>query len=215
VVGADGTFATTGLQWEGFTRIAWRALCAVGYTTPLFYEGVEYEELGVPSCRVRVTVLPHPGHPEWADLSMELLCFHVAEVVESAALMVLHTLSTHRPQKMLQTPLGLVRALDPNDPLWLGRMANMATLIETVPPYDTVQILGTCLRALYALQDLRRVIADDLAGRLVGATWYIYWVIGLFTEQYVKYTQAVQTIADLQDQIQQLQGQAHQFLVAR
>jgi hypothetical protein len=49
VVGADGTFATTVLQREGFTRIAWRALCAVGYTTPPFYEGVEYEELGVPS----------------------------------------------------------------------------------------------------------------------------------------------------------------------
>jgi hypothetical protein len=92
-VSADGTFATTGLQWEGFIRIAWRALCAVGYVTPPFYEGVEYEELGVPSCRVRVTVLAHPGHPEWADLSMELLCFRAAEAVESAALMVLHTLS--------------------------------------------------------------------------------------------------------------------------
>jgi hypothetical protein len=25
------------LQWEGFTRIAWRALCVVDYTTPSFY----------------------------------------------------------------------------------------------------------------------------------------------------------------------------------
>jgi hypothetical protein len=57
-VNADGTFATIGLQWEGFRRIAWRVLCVVGYTTPPFYEGVEYEELGVPICRVRVTVLP-------------------------------------------------------------------------------------------------------------------------------------------------------------
>jgi hypothetical protein len=120
----------------------------------------------VPSCRVRVTVLPHPGHPEWADLSMELLCYRSFEAVESIALMVLHALSTHRPQEMLQTSLGLVPALEPNDPLWLGRMANIATVLETVPPYDTVQTLGTCLRALYALQDLRRVIADDLAGRL-------------------------------------------------
>jgi hypothetical protein len=133
---------------------------------------------------------------------MELLCFGAVEAVESAALMVLHALSTHRPQEMLQTPLGLVLALDPNDPLWLGRMANMATFLETVPPYDTVQTLGTCLRALYALQYLRRVIADDLAGHLAGATWYIYWVVGLFTEQYVEYTQVVQIIADLQDQIQ-------------
>jgi hypothetical protein len=187
-VSADGTFSTTGLQWEGFTRIAWRGLCAVGYTTPPFYEVVEYEELGVPSCKVRVTVLPHPDHPEWADLSMELLCFRAFEAVESAALMVLHTLSTHRPREMLQTPLGLVPALDPNNPLWLGRMANIATLLKTVPPYDTVQTLGTCLRALHALQDLCRVIADDLSGRLTGATWYIYGVVGLFTEQYVKYT---------------------------
>jgi hypothetical protein len=140
---------------------------------PSFLRGVEYEELGVPSYRVRVTVLPHLGHPEWADLSMELLCFRAAEAVESAALMVLHTLPTHRPQEMLQTPLGLVPALDPNDHLCLGRMANIATLLETMPPYDTVHTLGMCLRALYALQDLRPVIADDLAGCLTGATWYI------------------------------------------
>jgi hypothetical protein len=150
-VNADVTFATTDLQWEGFTRIAWSALCAVGYTTPPLYEGVEYEELGVPSCRVRVTVLPHPSHPEWADLSMEILCYRSFEVVESTALMVLHALSTHRSQEILQTPLGLVPALDPDDLLWLGRMDNIATLLETVPPYNTVQTLGTCLRALYAL----------------------------------------------------------------
>jgi hypothetical protein len=65
--------------------------------------------------------------------------------------MVLHALSTHRPQEMLQTPLGLVPAFDPNDPLWIGRMANIDTLLETVPPYDTVQTLGTCLRDLDAL----------------------------------------------------------------
>jgi hypothetical protein len=94
-------------------------------------------------------------------------------------------------------------------------MANIATLLKTVPPYDTVQTLDTCLRDLYALQDLRRVIADDLAGRLTRATWYIYGVVGLFTEQYVKYTQAMQTIADLQGHVQQLQGQILQFLVAR
>jgi hypothetical protein len=52
---------------------------------PSFLEGVEYEELDVPSCRVRVTVLPHPCHPEWADLSMELLCYRSFEAVESTA----------------------------------------------------------------------------------------------------------------------------------
>jgi hypothetical protein len=135
-VSADGTFATIVLQWEGFTRVAWRAFCAVGYTTPPFYEGVEYEELGVPSYRVQVNVLP---------------------------------LSTHRPQEMLQTPLGLVPALNPNDPLWLGRMANIATLLETVPPYDTVQTLGTCLRTFVELSRMTwLVVSQELLGTSTG-----------------------------------------------
>jgi hypothetical protein len=87
-------------------------------------------------------------------------------------------------------------------------MANIATLLETVPPYDTVQTLGTCLRALYALQDLRWVIADDLAGRLTGATWNIHWVVSLYTEKHNGFVKAMQTIADLQ-------GQILQFLVER
>jgi hypothetical protein len=87
-------------------------------------------------------LLPHPGHPEWVDLSMELLCYRSFEAVESAALMVLHTLSIH--QEMLKTLLGLVPTMNPNDPVWLGRMANIATLLEIVPPYDAVQTLARC-----------------------------------------------------------------------
>jgi hypothetical protein len=30
---ADGTIRTNGLHWDGFLRIAWEALSAVGYTT--------------------------------------------------------------------------------------------------------------------------------------------------------------------------------------
>jgi hypothetical protein len=198
VVNADGTFATTRLHWEGFTRIVWGALSVVGYTTPSFYEGVEYQEMGVPRCRVRVTVLPHPGHPEWADLSMELLCYRSFEAVESAALMVLHTLSIHRPQEMQKTPLGLVPTMDPNDPVWLGRMANITTLLKIVPPYDTVHTLARCLGALYHLQDIHRVLSDDLAIRLTGATWYLYWLVGVYTEQHNGFVQAMQTIVDLQ-----------------
>jgi hypothetical protein len=64
-------------------------------------------------------MLPHPDHPEWSDLSMELLCYRSFEAVESAALMVLHTLSIHHPQEMIKTPLGLVPTMNPNDPVWL------------------------------------------------------------------------------------------------
>jgi hypothetical protein len=36
-------------------------------------------------------VLPHPEHPEWADLSMIFFAHHGVESVESAAMQILHT----------------------------------------------------------------------------------------------------------------------------
>jgi hypothetical protein len=50
---------------------------------------------------------------------MELLCYRSFEAVESAALMVLYTLSIHHPQEMMKTPLRLVPTMNPNDPVWL------------------------------------------------------------------------------------------------
>jgi hypothetical protein len=66
---ADGTIHSSGLHWEGFPHVAWEALSAAGYTTPPTYEVSEFERLGVPRCRVIVTVLPHPDHADWFDLS--------------------------------------------------------------------------------------------------------------------------------------------------
>jgi hypothetical protein len=66
---ADSTIRTNGLHWEGFPRLAWEALSAAGYLTPPTYEVSEFERYGVPRCRVIVTVLPHPDHADWFDLS--------------------------------------------------------------------------------------------------------------------------------------------------
>jgi hypothetical protein len=66
---ADGTIRTNGLHWEGFPRLAWEALSAACYLTPPTYEVSEFERYGVPRCRVIVTVLPHPDHADWFDLS--------------------------------------------------------------------------------------------------------------------------------------------------
>jgi hypothetical protein len=66
---AEGTIRTNRLHWEGFPRLAWEALSRASYTTPLTYEVFEFERLGVPRCRVIVTVLPHPNHADWFDLS--------------------------------------------------------------------------------------------------------------------------------------------------
>jgi hypothetical protein len=79
---ADGTIHTNGLHWEGFPRLAWEALSVAGYTTPPIYEVFELERLGVPRCRVIVTVLPHPDHANWFDLSFIYWGFRGHESVE-------------------------------------------------------------------------------------------------------------------------------------
>jgi hypothetical protein len=65
----DGTIRTNRLHWEGFSHLASEALSAAGYTTSPTYEVSEFEHLGVPRCRVIVTVLPHPDHADWFNLS--------------------------------------------------------------------------------------------------------------------------------------------------
>jgi hypothetical protein len=93
----DSTIRTNGLHWEGFPRLAWEALSAAGYTTPLTYEVSEFERLGVPRCRVIVTVLPHPDHTDWFDLSFVYWGFITHETVESATLRVLTDFCDHNP----------------------------------------------------------------------------------------------------------------------
>jgi hypothetical protein len=92
---ADGTIRTNRLHWEGFPRLAWEALSAASYTTPPTYKVSEFERYGVPRCRVIVTVLPHPDHADWSDLSFVYWGFITNETVESAALRVLTDFCDH------------------------------------------------------------------------------------------------------------------------
>jgi hypothetical protein len=66
---ADGLIHTDGLHWEVFRRLVWEAVSTAGYTTPPVSKAIEFEHLGVPRCRVTVTMPPHPDHPDWFDLS--------------------------------------------------------------------------------------------------------------------------------------------------
>jgi hypothetical protein len=113
---ADGTIRTNGLHWEGFPRLAWEALSAAGYTTPPIYEVSEFERLGVPRCRVIVTVLPHPDHSDWFDLSFVYWGFCSHETVESAALRVLTDFCDYNPTVVALSPFGLFLVVSPHDP---------------------------------------------------------------------------------------------------
>jgi hypothetical protein len=113
---ADGTIRTNVLHWEGFPRLAWEALSAAGYVTPPTYEVSEFKRYGVPRCRVIVTVLPHPDHADWFDLSFIYWGFITHEAVESAALRVLMDFCDHNPTMVALSPIRLFPAVSPHDP---------------------------------------------------------------------------------------------------
>jgi hypothetical protein len=94
---ADGTIRTNGWHWDGFPRLVWEALSTAGYLTPPTYEVSEIERYGVPRCRVIITMLPHPDHTDWFDLSFIYWGFITHEAVESAALRVLTDFCDHNP----------------------------------------------------------------------------------------------------------------------
>jgi hypothetical protein len=94
---AEGTIRTNRLHWEGFPRLAWEALSVAGYTTPPTYKVAEFERLGVPRCRVTITVPLQLGHPDWFVLSFVYWGFRGHESVELATLRVLTDFRDHNP----------------------------------------------------------------------------------------------------------------------
>jgi hypothetical protein len=162
----DGTIRTNRLHWEGFPRLAWEALSVAGYTTPPIYEVSEFERLGVPRCRVIVTVLPHPDHADLFDLSFVCWGFCSHETVESAALRVLTDFCDHNPTVVALSPFGLFPAVSPHDPGWLDRMDYLRELLLLAEPLDVTQTLAHCLNVVFTLQGLRYNTAAVIGQRL-------------------------------------------------
>ena len=162
-VGLDGSICTDGLHLEGFARILWDTLRSSGYPTPPTYEALEAAQLGVPRCRVRVTVPLHPDHPEWPDLSTDVVSVHMMEALEVAALRVLNSFGDQHPLEVSTTPVGLLPTVDPEDPAWGDRMGNMATLLTASTPLDVLHRMSQCMNALYRLQALRSVATTDVS----------------------------------------------------
>jgi hypothetical protein len=164
--GADGTIRTNGLHWEGFPLLAWEALSVAGYLTPPTYEVSEFERYGIPHCRVIVTVLPHPDHADWFDLSFIYWGFITYEVVESAALRVLTDFCDHNPTVVALSPFVLFPAVSPHDPAWLDRMDHLRELLSLPESLDGTQMLARCLNVVFTLQGLRYNTAAIIRQRL-------------------------------------------------
>jgi hypothetical protein len=166
---ADGTICTNGLHWEGLPRLAWEALSATGYTIPPVYEVAEFEHLGVPCCRVTVTVPLHLVHPDWFDLSFMYWGFRGHESVESAALQVLTDFCDHNPTVVALLPFGLFPAVSPHDPAWLDHVDHLQELHLLAEPLDVTRTLTRCLDVLFTLQGLRYTTTSVISQRLESA----------------------------------------------
>jgi hypothetical protein len=126
----------------------------------------EFERFGVPRCRVIVTVLPHPDHVDWFDLSFIYWGFITQESVESAALRVLTDFCDHNPTMVALSPFGLFPVVSPHDPAWLDRMDHLRELLTLAEPLDVTQTLARCLNVVFTLQGLRYNTAAVIAQRL-------------------------------------------------
>jgi hypothetical protein len=127
----------------------------VGYTTPLLYEVVSFWDQGVPYAHTTATVLPHPKHPEWADLSMTFFAHCGVESVESADMRILHTFCEQHPDEVMLTTLGLFPAMNPLDPAWRERISLTDVLLTTDPLEVVVRQLLRLLEAVYNMQVFR------------------------------------------------------------
>jgi hypothetical protein len=162
----DGTIRTNGLHWEGFPRLAWEALSAAGYATPPTYEVSEFERLGVPHCRVIITVLPHSDHADWFDLCFVYWSFRAHESIESATLRVLTDFCDHNPRVVTLSPFGLFLAVSPHDPAWLDHMDHLQELLLLAEPLDVTRTLMCCLNIVFTLQGLHYNIASVIGQHL-------------------------------------------------
>jgi hypothetical protein len=117
-----------------------------------------------------VTVLPHPEHPKWVDLSMMFFAHRGVESVESAAMRILHTLCEQHPDEVMLTMLGLFPAMDPLDPAWLERISLTDALLMTDPPEVVVRQLLRLLEAVYNMQVFRLSTQGMLSVVLMDST---------------------------------------------
>jgi hypothetical protein len=97
----------------------------------------------------------HPDHLEWADLSTDVVSVQLLETLEVAALGVLSSLCAQHPDEVSTSLVGLLPAVDPEDPAWRHRMGHMADFLAGMRPLDVLQEMVRREGALYCLQALR------------------------------------------------------------
>jgi hypothetical protein len=102
-----------------------------------------------------VTVQLHPNHPEWADLSTDVVSIQLLETLEVAAMGAFNSFYDQHPDEVSISLVGLLPAVDPEDTAWRHRMGHMADLLAGRRPLDALQEMVRREGAFYRLQALR------------------------------------------------------------
>jgi hypothetical protein len=113
---------TNALYWEGFPRLLWESLQVFGYTEPPPYDGVEYDEEGVPRCRVKMIVPPHPTLSLWQPFEVNVIGHRLIDTFEAAAMEAIHIFCNQHPEEVAGYPIGLFPAMDSHDSTHCGQI---------------------------------------------------------------------------------------------
>jgi hypothetical protein len=146
---------TNALHWEGFPHLLWESLQVFGYTEPPPYDGVEYDEEGVPHCKVKMTVAPHPTLSLWEPIEVNVIGHRLADTFEVAAMEAIHIFCNQHPEEVAGYPIGLFPAMDYCDPEWTFRVTYCDHLLGNLAG-ETLRTAVRFMNAQYRYQTLQQ-----------------------------------------------------------
>ncbi|PUZ39650.1 hypothetical protein GQ55_9G347700 [Panicum hallii var. hallii] len=158
----EGHFHTNALHWEGFSRLLWESLQIFGYDTPPLYDGYEFDEAGVPRCRVIMTIPQHPSHHLWQPVTINKIGHRLVDTFESAALEAIHIFCDKHLEEVAAYPIGLFPAADSRDPEWTFRISSYSHLLGDLS-LETLQSLIRFMNVQHHYQLLQHRSMNQLS----------------------------------------------------
>ena len=206
VFGADGTFQSTCLHFEGFPAILWDTLRWFGYQSPPLYSGRLYVEQGIQTCQVQALVPPPFARPDWPSLGIIAYGLSPEDTWESAALQLLTQFCQFHPVEITLDPIGLFSVRSRLDPAWLDRIGNLEVLATTCATI-TISTNVRCMAAFYRLIELQGRAMTLFARTAVDTHGYLQAARRDLVGQTYQLIQRGIQIHDMQDRISELEGE--------
>jgi hypothetical protein len=144
-----------------FPRLLWESLSLFHYTEPPQYDGVEYQEEGVPRCRVRTTIPQHPFRSQWHPIEVDVVGYHLVDTIKTAALEAINIFCNQHPMEVAGYPIGLFPAIDSSDPEWNFQIGHIGHLLGDLAE-ETIRSITRFMNVQYHYQILLRCSMGQL-----------------------------------------------------